>query len=63
MLLRGQVALPDGLAVETEEFRNTWSFVLTGDTSWFGKELRARFAHCYETGRDAALHTAYLGWS
>ena len=45
MLLRGHVALPTGLALETEEFQNSWSFVLSGDTSWLDNELRARGWH------------------
>lgn len=45
MLLRGHAALPTGLALETEEFQNSWSFVLSGDTSWLDNELRARGWH------------------
>jgi hypothetical protein len=54
MLLRGHVALPGGLPLETEEFQNSWSFVLSGDTPWLDKELRARGLHFIRSAKGLA---------
>lgn len=45
MLLRGRVELPGDLRLVTEEFREGWSFVQSGDTHWLDKEVRTRGWH------------------
>ena len=45
MLLREHVELPGDLSLETEEFREGWSFVQSGDTHWLDKEIRRRGWH------------------
>ena len=45
MLLRGHVELPDSLNLVTEEFREGWNFVQSGDNHWLDKEIRRRGWH------------------
>lgn len=45
MLIRGNVVLPDDLNVVTEEFREGWSFVRSGDAHWLDKEVRTHGWH------------------
>ena len=45
ILLRENVELPDNLNLVTEEFREGWSFVQSGDTHWLDKEIRRRGWH------------------
>jgi hypothetical protein len=45
MLLRGHVELPDSLNLVTEEFRESWNFVQSGDAHWLDKEIRRRGWH------------------
>ena len=45
ILLRGRVELPDNLNLATEEFREGWHFVQSGDTHWLDKEIRRRGWH------------------
>ncbi len=45
MLIREHVELPGDLSLETEEFREGWSFVQSGDTHWLDKEIRRRGWH------------------
>jgi hypothetical protein len=45
MLLRGHVELPDSLTLVTEEFREGWNFVQSGDNHWLDKEIRRRGWH------------------
>jgi len=45
MLLRGRVELPDDLNLVTEEFREGWDFVQSGDNHWLDKEIRRRGWH------------------
>ncbi|MGA7313902.1 MAG: hypothetical protein WBX22_07990 [Silvibacterium sp.] len=40
ILLRGQVELPGSLNLVTEEFREGWNFVQSGDTHWMDREIR-----------------------
>src|SRR5277367_1280577 len=46
MLLRGRVELPDNFNLETEEFREGWNLVASGDARWMDREIRARDWHC-----------------
>jgi hypothetical protein len=45
MLVRGHVELPDSLNLVTEQFREGWNFVQSGDTHWLDKEIRTRGWH------------------
>lgn len=45
MLLRGHVELPDSLNLVTEEFREGWNFVQSGDNHWLNREIRRRDWH------------------
>jgi hypothetical protein len=45
MLLRGRVEVPGDLSLVTEEFKEGWSFVQSGDTHWLDKEIRRRGWH------------------
>jgi hypothetical protein len=45
MLIRERVELPGELSLETEKFREGWSFVQSGDTHWLDKEIRRRGWH------------------
>src|ERR1700745_3971752 len=45
MLLRGHVELPDSLNLVTEQFREGWNFVQSGDNHWLDKEIRQRGWH------------------
>jgi|SRR5271170_5652679 len=45
MLLRGPVEMPDNLNLVTEEFREGWNIVVSGDGRWMDKEIRARGWH------------------
>ena len=45
ILLRGRVELPDNLNLATEEFREGWHFVQSGDTHRLDKEIRRRGWH------------------
>jgi hypothetical protein len=45
MLVRGHVELPDSLILVTEEFREGWNFVQSGDNHWLDKEIRRRGWH------------------
>ncbi len=45
ILLRGHVELPDSLNLVTEEFREGWNFVQSGDNHWLDKEIRRRGWH------------------
>ena len=40
VLLRERVALPDHFKLATEEFREGWDFVLSGDAHWLDKKIR-----------------------
>ena len=40
VLLRERVALPDHFKLVTEEFREGWNFVLSGDAHWLDKKIR-----------------------
>lgn len=40
MLVRGRIELPDSLKLVTEEFREGWNFVVSGDAPWLDKEMR-----------------------
>lgn len=40
VLLRERVALPDHLKLVTEEFREGWDFVRSGDVHWLDKKIR-----------------------
>jgi hypothetical protein len=40
MLLREGTELPDDLKLATEEFREDWNFVLSGDARWLDKKIR-----------------------
>jgi hypothetical protein len=42
MLLRAQVELPAGLGLATDEFREGWNFVRTGDALRLKKKIQAR---------------------
>jgi len=46
ILLRGRVELPENLNLVTEEFREGWNFLGSGDAPWLDKEVRARGWHC-----------------
>jgi hypothetical protein len=45
MLLRGHVELPDNLNLVTEEFREGWNIVGSGDARWLDEEIRTRGWH------------------
>jgi hypothetical protein len=45
MLLRERVQLPDDLKLVTEEFRECWNFVRSGDVHWLDKQIRMRGWH------------------
>jgi hypothetical protein len=45
MLLRGHVELPDSLTLATEEFREGWNLVGSGNAQWLDKEVRRRGWH------------------
>ena len=45
MLLRERVELPDGLELATEEFREGWNSVRSGDVHWLDKKIRMRRWH------------------
>jgi hypothetical protein len=45
MLLRERVELPDGLELVTEEFREGWNSVRSGDVHWLDKKIRMRRWH------------------
>jgi hypothetical protein len=45
MLLRERVQLPDDLKLVTEEFREGWNFVRSGDMHWLDKQIRTRGWH------------------
>jgi hypothetical protein len=45
MLLRDHVQLPDDLKLVTEEFRECWNFVRSGDVHWLDKQIRTRGWH------------------
>jgi len=53
MLLRGPVALPDNLNLETEEFREGWNLVQSGDTHWLDTEIRRRGWHFIRIGEES----------
>jgi hypothetical protein len=40
VLLRERVSLPDHFNLVTEEFREGWGFVLSGDAHWLDKKIR-----------------------
>ena len=40
VLLRERVALPDHFKLVTEEFREGWDFVPSGDAHWLDKKIR-----------------------
>jgi hypothetical protein len=42
VLLRERVALPDHFKLATEEFREGWDFVPSGDALWLDKKIRRR---------------------
>jgi hypothetical protein len=42
MLLRGQIELPDGLKLATEEFREGWNFVRSVDAHHLEKKIQTR---------------------
>ena len=45
MLSRERVQLPDAFKVVTEEFRERWNFVRSGDVHWLDKQIRTRGWH------------------
>jgi len=45
VLLRERVELPDQFTFLTEEFREGWSFALSGDALWMDKQIRTRGWH------------------
>ena len=45
MLLRERVALPNHFKLVTEEFREGWDFVRSGDAHWLDKKIRRRGCH------------------
>jgi len=45
MFVRGRIELPDDLKLVTEEFREGWNFVDSGDAPWLDKEIRTRGWH------------------
>jgi hypothetical protein len=45
MLVRERIELPDNLKLVTEEFREGWNFVVSGDAPWLDKEIRTRGWH------------------
>ena len=42
MLLREGTELPDDLELATQEFREDWNLVLSGDAHWLDKKIRRR---------------------
>jgi hypothetical protein len=42
MLLREGAELPNGLKLVTEEFREDWNLVVSGDAHWLDKNIRRR---------------------
>ena len=58
MLLRGRVELPDSLNLVTEEFREGWNFVRSGDAHWLDKEIRTRGWHFMWIGEGVAAEVA-----
>jgi hypothetical protein len=42
MLLRARATLPDNLKLATDEFREGWSFVRTGDARRLGRKMKTR---------------------
>jgi hypothetical protein len=55
-LLRGYIELPDCLKLETEEFREGWSFVQSGDMHWLDKRIRACGWHFIWIGEGLLKH-------
>jgi hypothetical protein len=53
MLLRGRVALPDNLRLKTEEFREGWNVVQSGDTHWLDREIRRGGWHFIRIGEGS----------
>jgi hypothetical protein len=45
MLLHGRAELPDNLQLVTEEFRDGWNVVRSGNVHWLDKEIRRRGWH------------------
>ena len=45
VLLRGSIELPDDVILATEEFREGWNLVLSGDSHWLDKKIRTRGWH------------------
>jgi len=45
MLLRADTKLPVGLKFATEEFREGWNLVCSGDAQWIDKKIRGRRWH------------------
>ncbi|MGB0124675.1 MAG: hypothetical protein WA419_07665 [Silvibacterium sp.] len=45
LLSRATVVLPDKFRITTEDFREGWKFVLSGDVHWIGKKIRKRGWH------------------
>jgi len=45
VLLRERVALPNHFKLVTEEFREGWDFVRSGDAHWLDKKIRRRGCH------------------
>jgi hypothetical protein len=58
MLLRGYIELPDSLRLVTEEFREGWSFVKSGDVHWLDKRIRACGWHFIWIGEGLLKHGA-----
>ena len=53
MLLRGRAELPDNLQLVTEEFRDGWNVVRSGNVHWLDKEIRRRGWHFIRIGEGA----------
>ena len=53
VLLRERVALPDHFKLVTEEFREGWDFVPSGDAHWLDKKIRRYGWHFIRIGEGS----------
>jgi hypothetical protein len=56
MLLRRFIELPNSLKLVTEEFREGWSFVQSGDVHWLAERIRGCGWHFIWTGEGLLKH-------
>jgi hypothetical protein len=56
MLLRGYIELPNSPKLVTEEFREGWNFVKSGDVHWLTKRIRACGWYFIRTGEGVLKH-------